>query len=104
MAAAAVTAKPWGAHDTRLTLVTLGAIAIIVLLIVVVKMHPFLALIAGSAFIGLAGGMSLPAIIVNFERVWAPHCKKSACSSPSAPCSASCSPTPGEPTGSSTSC
>lgn len=63
----AAATKPWMAHDTRLTLVTLGGIAIIVLLIVIVKMHPFLALIAGSAFVGLAGGVPLAKIISNFE-------------------------------------
>jgi GntP family gluconate:H+ symporter len=48
-------------------LVTLGGIAIIVALIVVLKMHPFLALIFGSAFVGLAAGVPLPKIISNFE-------------------------------------
>ena len=67
LAAAAATTKPWMAHDTRLTLVTLGGIALIVLLIVVLKMHPFLALITGSAFVGLAGGVPLAKIILNFE-------------------------------------
>jgi gluconate:H+ symporter, GntP family len=65
VAAAAV--QPWTSHDTRLTLVTVGGIAIIVLLIVLIKMHPFLALILGSAFVGLAGGIPLPKIISNFE-------------------------------------
>ena len=64
---AAASTKPWATHDTRLALVTLGGIAIIVLLIVVVKVHPFLALIAGSAFVGLAAGVPLPKIIKNFE-------------------------------------
>jgi GntP family gluconate:H+ symporter len=50
-----------------LVLVTLGGIAIIVLLIVLVRMHPFLALILGSAFVGLAAGVPLPKIISNFE-------------------------------------
>jgi GntP family gluconate:H+ symporter len=67
-AAVAVAAtQPWLTHDTRLTLVTLTGIAIIVLLIVMAKMHPFLALIAGSAFVGLAGGVPLAKIITNFE-------------------------------------
>jgi gluconate:H+ symporter, GntP family len=66
-ASLAAATEPWAAHDTRLTLVTLGGIAIIVLLIVLLKMHPFLALIAGSAFVGLAGGVPLPKIISNFE-------------------------------------
>jgi GntP family gluconate:H+ symporter len=67
LVAAAVATKPWTSHDTRLTLVTLGGIAIIVLLIVLLKVHPFLSLIAGSAFVGLAGGVPLPMIITNFE-------------------------------------
>ena len=67
-AAAPATTQPWASHDTRLTLVTVCGIAVIVLLIVVVKMHPFLALIAGSAFVGLAGGVPLPEIISNFEK------------------------------------
>ncbi len=45
----AVTTKPWTSHDTRLTLVTVGGIAIIVALIVVVKVHPFLSLLVGSS-------------------------------------------------------
>jgi gluconate:H+ symporter, GntP family len=36
-------------------------------LIVVLKMHPFLSLVAGSAFVGLAAGVPLPKIISNFE-------------------------------------
>jgi len=67
VAAAAASTEPWAGHDTRLSLVTLGGIAIIVLLIVLLKMHPFLALIAGSAFVGLAAGIPLPKIISNFE-------------------------------------
>ncbi|HEY3716219.1 MAG TPA: gluconate:H+ symporter [Jatrophihabitantaceae bacterium] len=67
LAAAAASTEPWAAHDTRLSLVTLGGIAVIVLLIVLLKMHPFLALIAGSAFVGLAAGIPLPKIISNFE-------------------------------------
>jgi gluconate:H+ symporter, GntP family len=66
-ASAAAATKNWDSHDTRLTLVTLGGIAVIVLLIVLLKMHPFLALILGSAFVGLAGGVPLPKIISNFE-------------------------------------
>jgi gluconate:H+ symporter, GntP family len=67
LVAAAVTTKPWAGHDTRLTLVTVGGIVLIVALIVVLKLHPFLSLIAGSAFVGLAGGVPLPKIISNFE-------------------------------------
>ncbi|WP_028936013.1 gluconate:H+ symporter [Pseudonocardia spinosispora] len=63
----AVAAMPWGAHDTRLIAVAVIGIALIVLLIVAVKMHPFLALVLGSAFVGLASGVGLPKVISNFE-------------------------------------
>lgn len=63
----AVAAMPWGAHDTRLIAVAAIGIALIVLLIVAVKMHPFLALVLGSAFVGLASGVGLPKVISNFE-------------------------------------
>jgi GntP family gluconate:H+ symporter len=64
---AAAASEDWAGHDTRLTLVTVAGIALIVLLIVLVKLHPFLSLIAGSAFVGLAAGVPLPKIISNFE-------------------------------------
>lgn len=67
LAAAAAITKPWAAHDTRLIVVTVIGIAIIVLLIVVLKMHPFLALVLGSAFVGLAAPVSLPMVVSNFE-------------------------------------
>jgi gluconate:H+ symporter, GntP family len=60
-------AKPWGAHDTRLMAVAVIGIALIVLLIVLLKMHPFLALVLGSAFVGLASGVGLSDVIANFE-------------------------------------
>ena len=67
LAAAAAITKPWASHDTRLIVVTVIGIAIIVLLIVVLKMHPFLSLILGSAFVGLAAPVPLPKIVTNFE-------------------------------------
>jgi GntP family gluconate:H+ symporter len=57
----------WGSHDTRLIVVTLIGIAIIVLLIVLVRMHPFLALIIGSVFVGFAAGVGTAKVITNFE-------------------------------------
>ena len=67
LVAAAAASKPWAAHDTRLTVVTVIGIAIIVLLIVLAKMHPFLSLLLGSAFVGLASGVGLSKVIANFE-------------------------------------
>src|SRR3954451_12299569 len=57
----------WHGHDTQLLLVTLGGIAVIVVLIAVFHMHPFLALILGSAFVGFAAGVASQDVISNFE-------------------------------------
>ncbi len=59
--------QPWHAHDTRLMVAAVAGIAIIVLLIVLAKMHPFLSLILGSGFVGLASGVGLSDVIKNFE-------------------------------------
>ena len=58
----------WGTHDTRLIVVAAIGIAIIVSLIVLAKMHPFLSLVLGSAFVGLASGVSSGDVITNFEK------------------------------------
>lgn len=69
---AADTAKdpgPWTSHDTRLIIVTVLAIAIIVVLIAWLKMHPFLALTLGCAFLGLASAsMPIAQIITSYEK------------------------------------
>ncbi|HEU4566460.1 MAG TPA: gluconate:H+ symporter [Marmoricola sp.] len=57
----------WTTHDTRLIVVTVLAIGLIVGLIVGLKLHPFLALILGSGFVGLAAGVSAADVISNFE-------------------------------------
>ena len=64
---AAAATSAWTSHDTRLITVALIAIALIVALIVWAKLHPFLALVLGSAFVGLAGGVGLGAVVTNFE-------------------------------------
>jgi GntP family gluconate:H+ symporter len=58
----------WDAHDTRLMIATVAGIAVIVVLIVVAKVHPFLSLILGSAFVGLTAGVGVADIIANFEK------------------------------------
>ena len=63
----AAAAAGWTGHDTRLVTVALIGIALIVALIVVVKLHPFLSLVLGSAFVGLASGVGLPKVVSNFE-------------------------------------
>jgi len=66
---AAAAAKPsdWTGHDTRLLLVALAGIALIVVLIAAFDMHPFLALILGSALVGFGSGVASGDVIANFE-------------------------------------
>ncbi|CAI3801272.1 Gnt-II system L-idonate transporter [Pseudarthrobacter sp. MM222] len=59
--------EAWTGHDTRLLVVAALGIALIVVLIAKFKLHPFLALILGSASVGLASGVELAKIITNFE-------------------------------------
>ena len=65
--AAAKTAQPWNSHDTRLIIATVVGIGIIVALIVVAKLHPFLALILGSGAVGGMAGVGVSKIVTNFE-------------------------------------
>ena len=67
MTGAALAVSSWTAHDSRLIGVTVAGIVIIVGLIVALKMHPFLALVLGSAFVGFAGGIGASDVIGNFE-------------------------------------
>ena len=59
--------EAWTGHDTRLLVVAALGIALIVVLIAKFKLHPFLALVLGSAFVGLASCVELAKIITNFE-------------------------------------
>lgn len=67
LATLAAAPLPWSAHDTQLVVVAAIGIALIVLLIVKVKLHPFLSLVLGSAFVGIASGVELGKVITNFE-------------------------------------
>jgi GntP family gluconate:H+ symporter len=57
----------WTSHDTVLVVWTLVGIAIVVVLISKYKMHPFLALILGSAAAGLGSGLAAADVIKQFE-------------------------------------
>jgi GntP family gluconate:H+ symporter len=57
----------WHVHDTRLLLMALAGIALIVVLIAVFDVHPFLALILGSALVGFGSGVPSADVIGNFE-------------------------------------
>lgn len=59
--------QPWNGHDTQLIVVAVLGIALIVVLIAKLKVHPFLALVLGSAFVGLVSGVELGKVVTNFE-------------------------------------
>ena len=67
LAASAASSTDWTAHDTRLIVAAVLGIALIVVLIARFYVHPFLALIAGSALTGFAAGVSGADVIANFE-------------------------------------
>lgn len=58
----------WNGHDTRLIVVAVIGIALIVVLITALKVHPFLALVLGSGFVGLASGVAASDVVKNFEK------------------------------------
>ncbi|MEV6874056.1 gluconate:H+ symporter [Amycolatopsis sp. NPDC051128] len=62
----AVLAAGWTGHDTRLIAATVVAIAVIVVLITKVKLHPFLSLVLGSLVLGLTAGMPVDKLIKSF--------------------------------------
>ncbi|RSM37241.1 gluconate transporter [Amycolatopsis balhimycina DSM 5908] len=63
----AVLATGWTGHDTRLIAATVVAIAVIVVLITKVKLHPFLSLTLGSLVLGLTAGMPITDVIKKFS-------------------------------------
>jgi gluconate:H+ symporter, GntP family len=65
--AADPTRKPWAIHDTEVLIVALVGIAIVVLLIVMLKMHAFLALTIGSLFVGIGSGIALDKVTTSYE-------------------------------------
>jgi GntP family gluconate:H+ symporter len=59
--------QPWTGHDTQVLIVAAVGIAIVVLLIVLVKVHAFLALTIGALFVGLGSGISLDKVTASYE-------------------------------------
>lgn len=59
--------EPWAAHDTRVVIVAVAGIALVVLLILLVKMHAFLALTIASLFVGIASGIGLTDVAGSYE-------------------------------------
>jgi GntP family gluconate:H+ symporter len=62
-----VLAAAWTGHDTRLITATVVAIAVIVVLITKVKLHPFLSLVLGSIVLGLTAGMPVDNLLKSFS-------------------------------------
>ncbi|WP_328613854.1 GntP family permease [Amycolatopsis sp. NBC_00355] len=62
-----VLAAAWTGHDTRLIGATVVAIAVIVVLITKVKLHPFLSLVLGSLVLGLTAGMPVDKLLKSFS-------------------------------------
>jgi GntP family gluconate:H+ symporter len=63
-----VLAAGWTGHDTRLIGATVVAIAVIVVLITKVKLHPFLSLVLGSLALGLIAGMPVDKLLSTFTK------------------------------------
>ena len=65
--AQAATSSAWTGHDTRLVVCAVAGIALVVLLTAVLKLHPFLALIAGSLLVAFTASVPVAAILPAFE-------------------------------------
>src|SRR5689334_17305949 len=59
--------SPWNGHNTLVLAMTVIGIAIIVLLIVLLKMHAFLALTIGALFVGITCGIPLGDISTTYQ-------------------------------------
>ena len=60
-------AAPASGDSTRLILAAVLGIAAVVLLITWLKVHPFLALILGSAVLGIVGGLGVNKTVTSFQ-------------------------------------
>ncbi|THG34285.1 gluconate transporter [Glaciibacter flavus] len=59
--------KPWNGHDTVVLIVAAIGIAIVVVLIVWLKLHAFLALTIGALFVGVASGIDLAKVSASYQ-------------------------------------
>jgi len=66
LASGAIAASSWSGHDTRLILAVAAGVVVLVVLVTQFKVHPFLALMLGSATLGAVAGMSFNEIIGSF--------------------------------------
>lgn len=61
-------ASTWSGHDTMLLVWAVVAIAVIVVLITVGKVHPFISLITGTAVLGLTTGLDMSKVVEAFTK------------------------------------
>ena len=66
-AAPAAASSAWTSADTNLVLCAVGGIGLVVLLTAVAKLHPFLALIAGTLLVAFSAGVPIAKILPTFE-------------------------------------
>ena len=59
--------QAWTGHDTQVLIAAALGIGIVVLLIVWVKMHAFLALTIGALFVGIASGLAVDKVTTSYE-------------------------------------
>src|SRR5450759_4530829 len=59
--------KSLSGHDIQVLIVAAVGIAIVVLLIVVLKMHAFIALTIGALFVGIGSGIALDKVTASYE-------------------------------------
>ncbi len=59
--------QPWNTHDTIVLIVAAIGIAIVVVLIVWLKLHAFLALTIGALFVGVASGIDLAKVSASYQ-------------------------------------
>ncbi|MBJ8345710.1 GntP family permease [Antrihabitans sp. YC2-6] len=63
-----VLAASSGTHDARLILAALGGVAVIILLITWLKVHPFLALAIGAIGVGIGAGLGASSSVESFSK------------------------------------
>ena len=66
-AAPAAASSAWTSADTNLALCAVGGIGLVVILTAVAKLHPFLALIAGTLLVAFSAGVPVAKILPTFE-------------------------------------
>jgi len=59
--------EPWSGHDSRVLVVAVVGIGLVVVLIVLARLHAFLALTLGALFVGVLSGIAPAKVTTSFE-------------------------------------